>query len=314
MKNHKDDSDDETSSGLNKSVKATYGESKSRENLVNASDLATLQGVPPHEVTGRTVSHENNDQILDSTPGMEDPGTVNVRESSSLQGLPLKETEEQCKEIGEIPPDNELVNESITSKLQGVLKSTNHGIVSEDQATNSVDKSLELDNDNSILTDDVALPAIESGTEQSDQPTSNIDLQQDLIPESVTMNTEILGELSEFDTLLNIDDELDTGPPLVSSQHNQHFLEPTMDLEIAMDNAKFLETNPLMGQTMKPNKQMTSTSKRTEARLRTSSEATGITKDTGIPNNVRGKRIGSPKGVIQITSHVAMKTDTRRTE
>ena len=51
------------------------------------------------------------------------------------------------------------------------------------------------------------------------------------------MSTGIIDDLSEFGNLLNLNDDLEADLPLMGGSGNIEQLEPAMDLEIAMDNS-----------------------------------------------------------------------------
>ena len=220
--------------------------------------------------------------------------------SATLQGVPLKETELQNTHGIENPCDDEVDSVRSNTELQ-VVPTKSTGLGKESQIDTS-DCNLNQDNVTSPTNDDETLPVLETVKDRSDQQTSNIDLQQDLVPDNVTMDTDILDELREFDSMLNLDENLINDLPLVGTQQqNRDTLEPAIDLEIAMDNAKFLEANPLAGPTQRSCR---TTIRNTSASTIRSSNSS---KERGTPDNTRDRRFGSPRGVMQITSHVLRK-------
>ena len=151
--------------------------------------------------------------------------------------------------------------------------------------------------DTSMLSGDTALPAIEPTKDSSMEDDLSINLQQTLSPEDVNMDTGILNELSEFGNL-ELDDNLDL--PLVGTQDSLDVLEPEVDLEIAMDNVKFLEENPIDCAST-----VTTKNRHPNKVHRSSTISTPVT--SGTPTNVAQKRTISRRGVIKIIPHVLRK-------
>ena len=119
------------------------------------------------------------------------------------------------------------------------------------------------------------------------------------------MHTGIIDDLSEFGNLLNLNEDPDTDLPLMGNSGNIEQLEPAVDLEIAMDNARFLEANPLHKSGDSANK----TPSRT--RQTSTTHTTGTASNAATARNAaqrihttKGARGSSTKGIIQITSHV----------
>ena len=164
------------------------------------------------------------------------------------------------------------------------------------------DNDAETNPNNSV--DDPTLPDIEMKSTEN-QATRNIDLQNELLTENVTqVDTEILEELSEFSNLLNLGEDT-VELPLANTS-----IDPTtdtaMDLEIAMDNAKFIQSHPIV-----PSNTGTRSS-----RPRIVSPNT-LPPSRGTPHNSVGTNVvsssvtpachTSQKGTIQFTSHVLRK-------
>ena len=301
MKTHKDDSDDEQE--LNKSVKATYGQTNKRtEKNINEKDATPI--VPASTSMG---NHTNctSDTGIDIHVSVETGPEVNETSTSvtTLHGVPVKETGKQC-----IIKDSDLHTGSISparnqEELHGVpTKPAAKASTSNNESAGTVEKSL----DTSIMNDESTLPVIEHTkgptAGQSDDPNPNINLQQDLTPEDVNMNTGNIEDLCELGNLLNLEDDFDTDLPLVGDQGDMDDLEPAMDLEIAMDYVRFIAENPIHGPIT------TSRSNKTTSRtVWTSTKMTSGTASNTSKNNAKGARVSSPRGVMQITSHVLRK-------
>ena len=216
MSTHRDD--DEIPPTLNKSVNVTYGK------LGGSQDL---HGVPVGNVNLDHHGETNSD----------DKSSIQEKHSE-LQGVPAEVLEsvgntETSDTNGKHCKSNTVSN---TENVPDMVVDNNSVAQTEDTP----------DNDDTSLAEDATLPEIENVKEAGQQ---EIDLQQDLIPENVTLpDIEILEELSEFSNLLNLDDHLDSELPIADVRTaDQPAVDVALDLEIAMDNAKFLEAHPIEG-------------------------------------------------------------------
>ena len=331
MKTHKDDSDDDTV--VNKSVKATYGQ-KPLDGVPPKSKPTLPGDITPGTSTSTVEIHHDNvstSETMEIGPN-DDP----------LNGVPLKETD-QCVAKDLDSQTESVSTESDQRKLHGVpenSKETRSGSVVmaidvRDTATNSsltdqnqqeleavpckpgipspppnkeIAKSSANTLDMSVTNEEPILPAIEqTPPSPNSQNNVNIDinLQHELTPEAVTMSTGIIEDLNQFDNLLNLNDEFDTDLPLMGCTGNIERLGPDIDLEIAMDNARFLEEHPIQGTGKAAKIDKTSTR---SVRKPTKSSSDKVRKDVSVnTNTTSGTRLSSPRGVIQITSHVLQK-------
>ena len=272
-------------------------------------DEVALGGVPPKatpiSLVDTSADNPTSDTGIDKHVNAETLPEVTETSTSemTLHSVPLKETGKQC-----VTKESDLHSDGTSSdrnqkELHGVpIELAAKDITTNKEPAGIVEKPL----DTSLANDESTLPAIELTKgptgEQPDNTNSNINLQQDLTPEDVSMNTGTIDELSEFGNLLNLDDDFDTDLPLVGGQGNIDNVEPAMDLEIAMDNARFIEENPIHGHTTTPR------SNRISSRtIQTSAKTTNGTASNNTPSNAKGVRVSSPRGVIQITSHVLRK-------
>ena len=305
MRNHPDD--DDIPPTLNKTIKETYGVAKS----ISSKELP---GVPP--------ASNNHDCDLEST--METAGTSSDGKtvlSTELQGVPCTSTAtalEPTNKPNEKSGVNDVTSTETTgnSELCGVLDDKDIGYHDTDLDTNETDvpatpsntvaddylapqTRANTDKDDSTVSADSNLPEIEKtkrhNNENNDQ---EINLQLELNSENVTQpNTELLEELSEFSNLLNLDDDyMNTDLPVMGdSNRNEPAMDAGLDLKITMDNAKFLEANPLHGRNISSSG---SAGKRSDtvARLRPSQRH-------GTTSNSMETRIQSPKGTVHITKH-----------
>ena len=168
--------------------------------------------------------------------------------------------------------------------------------------------------------DEPVLPDIEKPETSKTLSSKNIDLEDNLTATDVNqIDTEILDELSEFSNLLNIDDDID-GLPLAVT--NNSTLDSAFDLEIEMDNTKFLEQHPVVSATSATTTGSVDgitaySSASNAAHLVTSAENVnsanmGRTVSSGTPCNSKTPTavLGKPtakktyKGTVQITTHV----------
>ena len=283
MKIHKD-SDDEMPTELNKTIKATYGLANKRDNrigttietaLIGASPTSTGDSVVEASLISSSTDIDGNKQTNDLTPRETVTASAN---DASLHGVPSKETDMRCETT-----NHKTINpEENSEELHGVPIDT-------DTAENSLD--------NSTLNDDSTLPTIEPTREKYTENNQDINLQENLSSDKVTMDIGILEELSEFGNL-ELDDHLDIDLPLVGAIQNREQLEPEVDLEIAMDNVRFLEENPIVQASVSTTRNSRSTQKQHTSTNQANSDT---------PNNDKSQRMISPRGVIKITSHVLRK-------
>ena len=288
MKTHPDD--DDVPASLNKSIKETYG-SKTKE-------LQVVPGAANETVTELDKKKENS-KIASSTT-MEVCGVSNKTDLNNTSSLPNKgTTENKNKE-----KDDETANDTPSRIAPEAIKK-----------------------DYSTITEDSALPEI-SSTHTYASSDKRIDLQNDLDADSVTQpNTEILEELNEFSNVLNLDDDLlNTELPLVGVRNSEQInTEPLMDLEIAMENAKFLEANPIIPPSMAKPAVAHSRTVRGSRTISTSSTAdnsnrphnthrsrSSNTADTA--DNSKEKLIRSAKGTVHITNYVLRKPTPEETK
>ena len=156
-----------------------------------------------------------------------------------------------------------------------------------------------------MATEETVVPEIEKISESPDMDKA-IDLQHDLNLEDVTQpSTEILEELSEFSNLLNLgDDDFNSDLPLVGTlASNEPVLNAAIDLEIAMENAKFLDANPVIAPTV-------TTSSKPSNPPQTSRHSQA----TSTADNSRVERVKSPKGTLHITNYVLRKPTPEETK
>ena len=148
--------------------------------------------------------------------------------------------------------------------------------------------------------DEPALPDIEKLT-PGNTPPSKIDLEGELSAKNVNqIDTEILDELSEFSNLLNLDEGSDE-LPLVNTSNS--VLDSAMDLEIEMENTKFLEKYPAVPgkPSARRSSQRTST---TNAASGTSGMPHSSTTSDVVPSTQTSAPRMSRKGTVQITTYV----------
>ena len=224
--------------------------------------------------------------------------------TSSAPNMETKHTSTDpttSSELDGVPEDTDTVRDDINSKNNAT------DTVPEVSPTAVGDHT--TDKDDSMASVDTNLPEIE----KSNQPNSitidkDINLQSEVNMENVTQpDTELLEELSGFSNLLNIGDEYLNSdlPEMDDFVGNQSTMEVGMDLKIAMDNAKFLEANPLHGNTTNLRE---STGKRNCIPERSRPQKTGTT------NNSTETGIRSPKGTVHITKHVLRKPTPEETK
>ena len=258
MRNHPDD--DDTPPTLNKAIKETYEEVKS----VSAKKL---QGVPPAPINNECGLESINIPTEISSDGKSVPNT-------ELHGVPCTPIETEPESSNRPNKETNVMDTGSQdtpnkSELCGAPDDTgmgHDGLDLDTNETNSVpvtpskvvvgdcsvpQSCAHTDKDNLIASADSNLPKIEK-TKPDNKITDeqDINLQSELNAENVTQpNTELLEELSEFSNLLNLDDDyLNADLPAMGELNlDQPSTNVGMDLEIAMDNAKFLEANPLHG-------------------------------------------------------------------
>ena len=223
MQTHKDDSDDETPTELNKSIKATYGETANKEPIkrsiepnrlsvvehgVNSKETvpATLVGVPLKETLRDAETHPQSQK------------ETNLEQNKTLHGVPLNENLAQKEKLSENLNENRNKDDTSMSELQGVPQKTTAEL--RDECPDNTIEEFDNSSDTALINEDVTLPVLEPVKEQGEQESKNIDLQQELTPENVTMDTDILDELREFDSVLNLGDSSEYDLPLVGGQYN----------------------------------------------------------------------------------------------
>ena len=295
MKTHPDDDDMPVT--VNKSVKDTYG-AKNKE----------LQVVP---TTEKEIENKSD-------------------ESATTE---LKNSKENSKSVCPITMELHGVPDKTPDNHTPILRNGEKTRDNHTENTKSKDVTSTTTNDTTIDGRRVAEEAALQEIENADvSPTSKepIDLQHDLNADSVTqLNTEILEELSEFSNILNLDDDLlNTDLPIVGVQNkDQTDTDPTVDLEIAMEKAKFLEANPLtVSNTPRPGVPTTRTrivrGSRTISANSTADNSSRpktthrsrLCNNTDTTDNSRETRIRSPKGTVHITNYVLRKPTPEETK
>ena len=335
MKTHKDDSDDDTV--VNKSVKATYGQ-KTLKGVpphvvptVNTTPTASTSctesnELNDNEVTSETTETGTEDTPLQGVPSKETPQS-DIKNSDSridsasmdlnqsgLHGVPdspnteANEPNVSTKEKVDTPGISSSADQSQLELHVVPIKSSVTVSTPKQKSTGAVDNVLNT----SLLSEDTNLPAIEQTTTSpgpvstlNDTGNTNINLQHELTAEEVTMTTGVIDDLSEFGTMLNLNNDTDIDLPLVGGSGDTEQLERSMDLEIAMENARFLEENPLHDKGNSTSGVNTSTKigrKSSRTTTGTASNAATASVDAS-----KGAQVGSTRGVIQITSHVLRK-------
>ena len=239
----------------------------------------------------------------------EPPPTVNknIKETygstnKELQAVPATSTIKETKTTKQLNPDSITVNNSEQTnqeELCGVPDSTatETQTSANQENSNTVEAELKT-HDDPTITDDVALPKISTSKENTPGDT-NIDLQEDLNAETVTQpNTEVLEELSEFSNILNLDDVLLNVelPIMGTTTPVERNVDPAMDLEIAMENARFLDANPLPGQSSTSS----SVPVRSQKNYQSSTCHPRTTAKSGTADNTHTKdtRTQSPRGTV----------------
>ena len=331
MKIHTDDSEDDTV--VNKSVKAIYGQ-KSLEGVPpqGKPTSAPKSGMDENEFNENNSTTETRETALQGVPAKETPQCelkvsdsqtdsvtmdLNQKELLGVLDRPNIEASESTsitKETLDTPAISP-TNDPSQLELHGVpAKSKITTLTSNNESIGTTDNEL----DSSLISKDTNLPAIEQtimppGPVSTSVDTGNdsINLQHELTSEAVTMTTGIIDDLNEFGNLLNLDDEPDIDLPLVGGSGNTEQIEPSMDLEIAMENARFLEENPLHNRVNVSIGDKTSNrTGRSLVRATTGTASNAATaRNTAASNNnaSKGARASSTRGVIQITSHVLRK-------
>ena len=304
MRTHPDDDDIPTTT--NTSIEKTDG-------MTNKE----LQGVP--------VTSPNDSETLETvkpniTPSDDDELLTNVNKS-------IKETYgTKNKKLHGVPNTTRSTTELPSELEKPKLSNVSETKTNKTQDSDKVEPNSEPENINdSTATEDIALPEIPINREGSIHDV-NIDLQQDLNAENVTQtNMEILEELSEFSNILNLDDNtLNPDLPSVGTiSSDPPIVDPALDLEIAMENARFLEANPLTdhgsvsSQTPPVNTAPTNpvchrsrlsssscTTKPTNSSPPNTHNRTRTASSTADNTNSRVTRIRSPKGTVRITNYV----------
>ena len=280
MKTHKDDSEDDTM--VNKSVKATYGQ-KSLEGVPpkekHISPVNKISDTPtPSTETDLPNDKETTSEIMDTGSDDIPLHGVPVKETDQRDSKDLDSkidsapTDLNHQELHGVPDNpNTIANESTRNaknardttvisppadqnqqELHGVpsksgtIASTSNN-KSAGTAANALDTLLTNEETTLLAIEQTSTSPDGAAVNPQDNTNTDINLQHELTPETVTMTTGIIDDLSEFGSLLNLNDDLDTDLPLVGGPGNIECLEPIMDLEIVMDNARFIEDNPIHG-------------------------------------------------------------------
>ena len=195
---------------LNKSSVKTYGKSSTE-----SPSTATLAGIPAGD-SAKTVVTENQQKSADRNIDDSNPNANDDQRTAQSSTQSVNKT-----------------GDNSTAKVNFSLDTV---ISTEDQ---------EINTNTSI--DEPVLPDIEKLEDPEKSQSKNIDLEEDLSAKNVNqIDSEILDELSEFSNLLNLDEERD-GLPLVASVNST--TDSAMDLEIEMENTKFLEKYPAVSVT-----------------------------------------------------------------
>ena len=201
----------------------------------------------------------------------------------------------------------------------------------EDKETDkSQNSAVASEADETLGSEDPLLPEIELNA-PGNSTTEHIDLQSDLIADNVTqVDTEILEELNEFSSLLTLNDE-DVDLPLFSENTTNQPSNSALDLEIAMDNAQFLEAHPIVAdrQSDKRSGQVAVITKQrgtphssrsavdirpiTSTRQKDTPHSSSSTRGTSSTRTTTSHGCSPQKGTITITSHVLRKPTPEET-
>ena len=273
MKTHSDD--DNVEPVPNKKSSKTYGKP-------STVIQRTLTGVPDGRPT-KTTFTDGQQESADTN--IEDTGSDNITDKP-LPAVPKTVQSEEGTE------DSVVTNCSV-EKTQS------------DEPTGSaaLDRDPSIENpemNTNMSVDEPALPDIGKSTPGKTSP-SKIDLECELSAKNVNqIDTEILEELSEFSNLLNLDEDNEE-LPLVNTSNSVP--DSAMDLEIVMENTKFLENHPMVPgkPSMRRSRQRTYT---TNAVLGASGTPHSFTSSDVGPNTSTSAHRTSRKGTIQITTHV----------
>ena len=179
-------------------------------------------------------------------------GKSNTTDTPALQGVQNKNAKRTEEE--EVECENSLNRENLEKTpnaeitLPAVPDTVTDGNLSpggDIEADKLQSNAATSEADETLGSEDPLLPEIEQNA-PSNSSTEHIDLQSDLNADNVTqVDTDILEELNEFSSLLTLDNE-DVDLPLFSDNTTNQSSNSALDLEIAMDNAQFLEAHPIV--------------------------------------------------------------------
>ena len=274
MKTHSDD--DNVDPVLNKISSKTYGKAAS-------VTQESLPGVPDNGSAKNTSTEEQHSQ-QESTDANVDDVSSDLPSNKSLSAVPKTDQNEKG------------IDASTVSCAEKVL--TDEMAVNAAPVRDKVIEDPEISTNTSV--DDRALPNIEKTTPEIISP-SRINLDCELSAESVNqIDTEILEELSEFSNLLNINDD-NMELPLVNI--NNLLPDSALDLEIEMDNTKFLNEHPIA-----PDNSIVRRGNRRAAIHGAVAGASGTPHSSTLAvvgsSTSKPSQKSSKKGTIQITKHV----------